>query len=676
MSLESRKRLWALFQSIYGQELTAESPRAAQPSWIQTPLLPHQSAVVAAALQLEKAKNGLTVGGLPGDSEGGTFFAPYGILGDPVGTGKSLIALSLVKAPPPAASYSEFIPRGGHLGDGRDVGLLRQRSQTSLFISGITLTPVRTALFILPHALVHQWDLYAKRDAPSLRITTLKRKQDALDFDLSKLGDYDAVLISSTIYTQVRHRFHNILWSRLFIDEADSIHITNNHDELNACFYWFITASFMNLLFPTGSVLNLRVGYPALPDTPSWLQRRVSALVGPTGVLSLTGLRHHNLVRRLCADGSSSSFLSINSAAIQATRQILHASADFIAASFPSPVVRHTNILCATPPNVRLLQQFISPEMLNRLNAGDMDGALEMAGISAGSKTEITTAVTASLAAELDNAKKTREFKSGLTYSNDASKVKALEGCDAKIASLESRIKAIQERIDHAGENNCPICYCDVSGAAVVPCCQQVLCFSCLCQCLQRVASCPLCRARISDLKTVAVLGTSSVPPATDLSGSNTLVLRSEEKPLNKRDTFVQYVLRNPGARILMFSSYDASFAEAFLQLENAGLHVAVLNGSGARISKLLRDFADGKYAVLFLNARNMGAGLNIEAASHVVLYHKMPAELEAQIVGRAMRLGRSADLEVVHLLHSNEMPSATVATEGPAGGAGLLTHV
>jgi superfamily II DNA/RNA helicase len=177
-------------------------------------------------------------------------------------------------------------------------------------------------------------------------------------------------------------------------------------------------------------------------------------------------------------------------------------------------------------------------------------------------------------------------------------------------------------------------------------------------------------------LKSVAVLGSSSVTAATDLSGANTLVLRSEEKPLNKRDTFVQYVLRNSGARILMFSSYDASFAEAFLQLENAGLHVAVLNGSGARISKLLRDFADGKYAVLFLNARNMGAGLNIEAATHVVLYHKMPAELEAQIVGRAMRLGRSADLEVVHLLHSNEMPSATVATEGPAGGAGLLTHV
>lgn len=675
MSLESRKRLWNYFQAVFGQELTETASRAPQPSWIQTPLLPHQSAVVAAALQLEQAKQGITVGALPGDSEGGLFFAPYGILADPVGTGKSLIALSLVKAPTPEPRYSEFIARGGSLGDGRDVGLLRQRTQTSLFLSGITLVPTTASLFIIPHPIIHQWEAYLKRDAPALKVAVIKKRHEGTALDLSKLNDLDAVFISSTIYTQVRHRFHNVLWQRLFIDEADSIHISNGHDELNACFYWFITASFMNLLFPKGSLLNLRVGYPPLPDTPAWIQQRVAKLVGPTGVLSLHGLGHQNLVRRLCGDHD---FLYINSATIQSTRQILHASESFIAASFPSPAVRHTNLLCATPPNISVLQKFITPEMLDRLNAGDLDGALEMAGMSAGSKTEITTAVTASLKTELENARKTLEFKSGLTYSSDTSKAKAIETCEAKVASLQSRISAIEDRISKASEVNCPICYCDISGAAVLPCCQQVLCFSCLCQCLQRVSTCPLCRARINDLKSVAVVGSkaTATATATDLSGvpvENALLLTpSPERPLNKRDTFVNFVLRNPGARILLFSSYDASFAEAFLQLESAGVHVAMLNGSGARISKLLREFGEGKYSVLFLNARNMGAGLNIDAATHVVLFHKMPAELEAQIVGRAMRLGRAADLDVIHLLHSNEMPVA----EMPVGGAGFLTHV
>lgn len=673
MSLESRKRLWNHFQAIYGQELTATAPRAPQPSWIQTPLLPHQAAVVAAALQLERAKQGITVGALPGDAEGGLFFAPYGILADPVGTGKSLIALSLVKAPAPAPRYSEFISRGGSLGDGRDVGLLRQRSQSTLFLSGITLTPTTASLFLVPHPLIHQWEEYLKRDAPTLKTVVIKKRHEGTALDLAKLNDYDAVFVSSTIYTQIRHKFHGVLWQRLFIDEADSIHISNGHDELNACFYWFITASFMNLLFPRGSLLNLRVGYPPLPETPTWVQRRVAKLVGPTGVLSLPGLRHQNLVRRLCGDHD---FLYINSATIQSTRQILHASEEFIAASFPSPTVRHRNILCATPPNINVLQKFITPEMLDRLNAGDLDGALEMAGMSAGSKTEITTAVTASLKTELENARKTLEFKTSLTYSSEASKAKAIETCEAKIASLESRISAIQDRISKASEANCPICYCDISGAAVLPCCQQVLCFSCLCQCLQRVATCPLCRARISDLKSVAVVGSKTDAEAPN---ENSLLLTpAPEKPLNKRDTFVNFVVANPCARILLFSSYDASFAETFLQLESAGIHVAMLNGSGARISKLLREFAEGKYRVLFLNARNMGAGLNIEAATHVVLFHKMPAELEAQIVGRAMRLGRAADLDVIHLLHNNEMPTIPTDTssEETVEGAGFLTHV
>ena len=673
MSLETRKRLWNYFQAVFGQEVNESSPRAPQPSWIQTPLLPHQSAIVAAALQLERAKQGITVGSLPGDAEGGLFFAPYGILADPVGTGKSLIALSLVKAPAPEPRYSEFISRDGNLGDGRDVGLLRQRSQTTLHLSGISLTPTTASLFLIPHPLIHQWEEYLKRDAPSLKVAIIKKRHEGTSLNLSKLNEYDAVLVSSTIYTQIRHRFHNVLWQRLFIDEADSIHISNGHDELNACFYWFITASFMNLLFPKGALLNLRVGYPPLPETPLWVQRRVAKLVGPTGMLSLPGLRHLNLIRRLCGDHDS---YSINSATIQSTRQILHSSEEFILASFPSPIVRHSNVLCATPPNITVLQKFITPEMLDRLNAGDLDGALEMAGMSTGSKTEITAAVTASLKTELENARKTLEFKSELTYSSEASKAKAIETCQAKIASLESRISAIQDRISKASEVNCPICYCDISGAAVLPCCQQVLCFSCLCQCLQRVATCPLCRARITDLKSVAVVG-SKQAVETDLSGvpvKNSLLLTlPSEKPLNKRDTFVNFVLRNPGSRILLFSSYDASFAEAFLQLESAGVHVAMLNGSGARISKLLREFAEGKYSVLFLNARNMGAGLNIDAATHVVLFHKMPAELEAQIVGRAMRLGRKADLDVIHLLHSNEMP---VVEETPVGGAGFLTHV
>jgi hypothetical protein len=90
----------------------------------------HQQTSLAAALALERCKHtGVAVDPLPGETEGGRFYTSYGILADKVGSGKSLTALALVKQPPPSDMYTEYVARNQILGDGRDMGLLRERSQ-------------------------------------------------------------------------------------------------------------------------------------------------------------------------------------------------------------------------------------------------------------------------------------------------------------------------------------------------------------------------------------------------------------------------------------------------------------------------------------------------------------------------------------------------------------------
>ena len=84
-----------------------------------------------------------------------------------------------------------------------------------------------------------------------------------------------------------------------------------------------------------------------------------------------------------------------------------------------------------------------------------------------------------------------------------------------------------------------------------------------------------------------------------------------------------------------------------------------MVNGTSARIQKIIREFGEGKHQVLCLNARHFGAGLNIEVATHVILFHRMAEEIEKQIIGRAYRFGRQAELEVIHLLHANETGAA-----------------
>jgi hypothetical protein len=476
---------------------------------------------------------------------------------------------------------------------------------------------------------------------------------------MTTLNEYDAIFVSSTMYTTLRvaHPIYTILWKRVFLDEADSISISTAADEINGLFYWFISASWMNLVFANGTYFNLASSFSPLPDTPSHVVERMKALMASSAYLSLPGVRHVNLARRMCGFMVRDGVYGMSPVNYQSARLIVHASEQFIREGFRLPTINHVNILCETPHNIRVLDNHISADMMERLNAGDVKGALEMLGMSADSEEEITKAVTESLIKDLDNARKTYEYKQSIEYSSDSVKQKALEVCVQKIASIESRITAIQDRIKKAGEQTCPICYCDISGVAVVPCCQQVFCFACLCNSLQRSPTCPLCRARIDDIKNVKVVGAQAPANTVELEpDAAEVAAAAAAKPLPKRDAFLKYVNEHKDSRILMFSSYDASFGSMELALARADISYAVLSGSQARINKILKDFKDGKYTVLFLNARNMGAGLNIECASHVILYHKMNAELTNQIVGRAVRLGRTTDLEVVHLLHSNEL--------------------
>ena len=651
MSILSRQRLWSFFEALYSQELTGTSPRITTPPWIKTPLLRHQQSAVAAALALERAKTeGIDVGSIPGDEVGGKFYTSYGILGDRVGSGKSLTALALVKAPSPSALYTEYLNRGSILGDGRDIGLLRTRSQLKT-AAGQTLTPTTASLFIVPHALITQWETYVSRDT-TLRAKFIKKKLDAAaDGLLTDLDTYDAIFVSATMWSTLKqfHPIRTILWKRLFIDEADSISISTDWDDLHALFYWFISASWLNIVFANGAYFNITSTYAPPPNTSQTLIERVSRLQGGTHHLSIPGCRHINIIRRMCGIASGYSSISINAAGCQSARMIIHSSEDYIKDSFSSPNIIHTNIICSTPVNIRVLDTFISADMLERLNAGDVNGALESIGMSAQSTTEITTAVTKSLLKDLEQAKLTHEYKKVMEYSTDAIKAKALEACEQKIASIESRIQAIQDRIARASEQTCPICYCEVNNASVTPCCQQLFCFPCLCESLKRVAACPLCRARISDLKDIQVVG----EPQATAEVKETIVANAK---LNKKDAFVRFMKANPTAKVLMFSGYDATFAGIEHTLLNESITYATVNGSQARINKMLRDFKAGKYNVLFLNAKNMGAGLNIECASHVVLFHRMSVELEVQIIGRAMRLGRTDHLDVIHLLHENEV--------------------
>ena len=80
------------------------------------------------------------------------------------------------------------------------------------------------------------------------------------------------------------------------------------------------------------------------------------------------------------------------------------------------------------------------------------------------------------------------------------------------------------------------------------------------------------------------------------------------------------------------------------------------MKGTTDAKQKYIREFKAGMLQVLFLNARFDGTGINLPETTDIILYHKISSpNLENQVLGRALRLGRTHPLTVHRLLSDQE---------------------
>ena len=70
-------------------------------------------------------------------------------------------------------------------------------------------------------------------------------------------------------------------------------------------------------------------------------------------------------------------------------------------------------------------------------------------------------------------------------------------------------------------------------------------------------------------------------------------------------------------------------------------------NDSGANSSNNLD--------ALLINSLYFGSGLNLENTTDLIIIHKMKADIEMQVIGRAQRYGRVGNLRVWKLYYENE---------------------
>ena len=645
-----REEIREYVTAAYDSLLTEDSPQAKQPAWIRTALRPHQLSLLEGARRLESHAS---VSQLSLDAP--HLLTRYGVLGDRVGAGKSLVALSLVRDPP--VKQTQFSLKEG--GSARLIGLqhmppVQEFRDEWRGISGEELHAemfgadrrrrfyTRAALFIVPHNVVNQWENYIQEQT-DLKAYVVKKTKDC---DYTRAGFFadvytaDLVLVSCTMlkkfvgamsfYNGFTSPFNRIVWSRLFLDEADSLTCTLKAGEVMARFHWFISGSWMNMLFPGGMYSY----------TLNGLDDATKARLGDGAIAGVRSSQ--NVVGGHMSHSRDKAFLPL----------VLRNSEEWINTSLQRPVIVHETVMCKAPANLQVLKEFISPAAMEALHAGDITGAMTALGIKAESKESLGSRVTEKLRLELEQEEKILAFKRTIEYSTPAGKAAAIEKAEAKVARLRGQLASLTERLTTLTDELCPICYDSPRTTTLTPCCRQAFCLACVCECIAKKPACPLCRVAIASAKELLVIGDEAVEGGGAGGGEGAV----NDGPQAKGAALLKLLAEStPDQRFLVFSAHEASFKGLREVLRARGIGCEMLQGTGARVDKLRKQFREGKVRVLCMNARHVGAGINLEAATHVVLYHRMNAELERQVIGRAVRFERASELRVVHLVHDQE---------------------
>ena len=619
----------------YLNELTTASSRVDTASiHLKVPLRAHQAAAVHSMIEQEKK---LSTGM---DISGQTMYGSWSILGDGVGVGKSLSVLAHIANLKSSAAFSPKMPR---LTMPCSPYLYSMEKQTYT-----DLSECNACLIIVPHTLYRQWCGYIK-DQTNLKTfyISTKRNLEGAAF-WNSMNDADVILISNTLYKEFTTKtYHIVRFRRVYMDEADSIHISGSLPLPNTKFLWFITASWPNLLYPG---INLWIGYNLLHTT----------------VFAENSIFHRDFSEQFRSNYMSRNpyytfrYHVVSSPFLRRIllpnhplrgHLIIRCGSAFIAESISLPPLYRHIILCRSSLSYQVVSGVISAEVRNLLHAGDIQSALQLLGVGAEESTSLVDAVTDNRMKALRQLKKDYAYKAEREYSTPQAKEEALTALKHKIDHLEEQIRSIKERIENFKQEICPICFDEPQDAVLTKCCQRVFCANCILQSLARKLDCPLCR-KITNPTELKRITTNTMEKPVEKPVEN--------QPPLKKEALIKLFQDNPTGKFLVFSRYDNPFLQITAELEAVGIHgVREVKGTKDVIQNTLNMFQRGDLRCLLLNSIHAGAGLTITAATHIILLHAMEVEEEKQILGRAYRLGRKEPLNVYKLVHSDEMDAA-----------------
>lgn len=602
----------------YGSEINELAPRSSQPDKVSVKLKPHQLACLYKAILMEKKGtiNYSLSSSLIGNDENTSIVnkmsvsTNVGILGDIVGYGKTITALSLI-----ASSDINDI----HLNDKMCVGYcnMKNYSHISYTTTNKNILPpkniIQSTLVIVPRGPVYMQWLKTLKDSTTLKYLAVenlnyirkhlppndKDEQEIMDF----FGSYDVVLIKNTTletlityYASVRSSsltpIHFIKrWKRIMIDEAHDI--CNTTTLLYYEYLWLITGTYENLLYSIRSYRNI--------------------------LYHIRDAINYDTLSMLLVKGTK----------------------EFVKNSFKVPVPNEKYYLCKMPAHYNVIKNFVCASILEKINANDMAGAIKDLGGKMDTKDNIIELVSNEINRELQNKEREKAYVISLDIPTEAkaSRIKLIEN---DIDVNKNKLDNLRQRISELNTKMCSICLCDIENPIILECTHSY-CASCIVRWIERNLKCPECRIPIAMDKMISMVNEIKATP----EPTNVIY--------NKIDTLLDIIANNPNGKILVFSKYDSGFVELMSILDAKNIKSSELKGNTSHMMKVLEQFKNGTIKVILLNTNFAGSGIDISYATDVVIFHSMGLA-KHQAIGRAQRVGRNDTLNIHYLCYEHEM--------------------
>jgi len=581
--------------------LNETSDKATQPDKIICPLKDNQLTILHAAKQLE------TNDKIPLENSDKSITKWYNaricIIADKVGAGKSLSLLSIIADNPyiePPLEISSY-------------------DTINIFTKPL-YEYISTNVLVVPHGIFKQWERYIQNDT-KLKYYGIRLKKDIKD-SKKFYEKYEIVLVASTQYKQFAKIINgnyphpsgkHTYISRLIFDEADSINVPSC-DKIYSSMYYFITASIFDLR--RGRVKN-----------NGFIKYTFSSIYGC----------HDDIFEKI----------------------VLKNTDNFIEKSFSLQDPIRKIIQCKTPKSLNILTGIISDDIIDMINAGDIDGVFEKYDMQVSDDMSVVKLICKNYFEDLENLKIKYKMKQEMKYKTKNGKKDALNLIQSRMDEINEKIKAIEERIQDT--DMCGICLDDFVNKCLTPCCKNVFCFECLSMTLSQKPKCPMCTADISNIADIVILDNDN--EFKNLHHKNSDDKNSDDKQnsdieKDKIENFEDIIKNkiNNDSRLLVFSEYDASFSQMLQILDDNQISYSKIMGTGAHINNVISKYKEGNIKCLLLNARYFGSGLNLENTTDIIIYHKMSPDLKKQVEGRAQRPGRTCQLKIYELLYKNEI--------------------